>query len=326
MNQLMFTLEELRLAAERIYREMPPTPQYAWALLRQRFDTEVWLKHENHTPTGAFKVRGGITFIDWLQKEKPDVGGIITATRGNHGQAQARAAVKMGLDVVIVVPVGNSIEKNEAMRGFGAEVIEYGQDYNEAADHADLLSEKRDLFSVPSFHLELVRGVASYGLELFDGVGELDAVYVPIGNGSGICGTVAARDALGLDTKIIGVTSNRAPAILEAMEGGVISASGDAKTFADGVAVRAPSQVAFDLYAPRVDHILTVDDDQVAEAMRIIWQDTHNLAEGAGAMALAGFMTEKEIMRGKRVCTIISGGNIDQPMVASVLAGQTPLV
>lgn len=326
MNQSLFTLEELRSAADRVYQEMPATPQYAWPLLDKRFGTKLWLKHENHTPTGAFKIRGGITYIDWLMRENPGIRGIITATRGNHGQAQARAASKRGLEVVIVVPFGNSTEKNDAMRGFGAEVIEHGKDYNEAADHADMLAKERGLLPVPAFHREIVRGVASYGLELFDSSEPLDAVYVPVGNGSGICGTIAARDALGLETKVIAVVSNRAPALKDAHESGAMLPSGDARTFADGVAVRFPHEEAFQLYAPGVDHVVSVDDDLVAEAMRIIWQDTHNLAEGAGAIALAGFMAEQQQMRGQRVAAILTGGNIDQSMAAKVLSGQTPLV
>ncbi len=194
MNELRYSLDDLRSAAEQVYQEMPPTPQYEWPLLGERLGAAVWLKHENHTPTGAFKIRGGITFIDWLVREHPAVSGIVTATRGNHGQAQARSERKAGLQAVIVVPHGNSIEKNTAMRGFGAELIEYGQDYNEAAAYASHLASERNLKLVSAFHPEIVRGVASYGLELFDAVGSLDAVYVPIGNGSGICGTIAARE------------------------------------------------------------------------------------------------------------------------------------
>lgn len=322
----LFTLAELREAAQLVYREMPPTPQYAWPLLGERFDCEIWLKHENHTPTGAFKIRGGITYIAWLCKQHPEIAGIVTATRGNHGQAQARAARKAGLAAVIVVPLGNSVEKNQAMRGFGAEVIEYGADYNEAAAHAAQIAEERGLYMTPSFDLELVRGVASYGLELFDEAGELDAVYVPIGNGSGICATIAARDALGLRTKIIGTVSTRAPAVKNAMSDQRVVAAGDARTFADGVAVRIPNQAAFDIYAKSVDHVVAVDDDLIAEAMRVIWQDSHNLAEGAGAIALAGFMAESATMRGKRVAAILTGGNIDQSMAATVLAGKTPQI
>ncbi len=325
MSKLLYSLDELRSAARRIYQEMPPTPQYAWPLLEDRFDAEIWLKHENHTPTGAFKIRGGITYMDWLVREHPEASGIVTATRGNHGQAQARAARAAGLQAVIVVPHGNSIEKNTAMRGFGAELIEYGEDYNEAAEYASQLAGERNLKLVSAFHPAIVRGVASYGLELFDEAGALDAVYVPIGNGSGVCGTIAARDALGLTTKVIGVVSDRAPAAKLGLEARKISSAGKANTFADGVAVRTPDTEAFGMYSRSVDHIVMVDDDAIAEAIRIIWQDTHNLAEGAGAVALAGMIAEKKQIEGKRVAAILTGGNIDQAMVAAVLAGQTPL-
>jgi len=325
MSAPLFSLEELRAAAARIYQEMPLTPQYAWPLLAQRFGAEVWVKHENHTPTGAFKIRGGIIFIDWLMRETPGVTGIITATRGNHGQSQARAAKKTGLEVVIVVPRGNSVEKNEAMRGFGAELIEFGDDFDAARDEAHRLAGKRNMTFVSAFHTELVRGVASYGLELFDAAGALDAVYVPIGSGTGICGTIAARDALGLKTKVIGVVSSQAPAAKNAFESGELTPSESAKTFADGVAVRVPNETAYGIYANGADHIVAVDDDLIAEAMRIYWKDTHNLAEGAGAVALAGLMAEQEQMLGKRVGVILTGGNIDQGQVATVMAGQTPL-
>jgi len=325
MSNALYSLAELRSAAERVYQEMPPTPQYAWPLLGDRLGAEVWLKHENHTPTGAFKIRGGITFMDWLVREHPEVSGIVTATRGNHGQAQARAARAAGLQAVIVVPHGNSTEKNTAMRGFGAELIEYGDDYNQAADHASQLAGERNLQLVSAFHSAIVLGVASYGLELFDAAGALDAVYVPIGNGSGICGTIAARNAQGLSTKVIGVVSDRAPAAKLGLETGTIAAAGKANTFADGVAVRTPDAEAFALYSQHVDHIVTVDDESIADAIRIIWQDTHNLAEGAGAVAMAGLISEKDQVRGKRVAAILSGGNMDQSMVAAVLAGQTPL-
>ena len=325
MSESLFSLEDLRSAAQRIYQEMPPTPQYAWPLLQDRLGAEIWLKHENHTPTGAFKVRGGITYMDWLVREHPEVSGIVTATRGNHGQAQARAARNAGLQAVIVVPLGNSLEKNTAMRGFGAELIEYGQDYNEAANHASQLADERNLKLVSAFHPAVVLGVASYGLELFDAAGALDAVYVPIGNGSGVCGTIAARAALGLTTKVIGVVSDRAPAARLGLETGTIGSAGKANTFADGVAVRTPDAEAFAMYSGSVDHIVMVDDDAIADAIRIIWQDTHNLAEGAGAVALAGLIAEKKQIGGQRVAAILTGGNIDQSMVAAVLAGQTPL-
>jgi len=322
----MFTLPELREAAARVYDVMPPTPQYAWPLLAERLGINIWVKHENHTPTGAFKVRGGISYIDWLKRTKPEVKGIITATRGNHGQSQGRAAKAAGLEAVIVVPFGNSKEKNRAMRAFGAELIEHGTDFDEARQEAERIAKERSLSMVPSFHPELIRGVASYALELFDEAGALDAVYVPIGCGSGICSVIAARDALCLNTKVVGVVSTGAPAAMHSFNSGKIVESNEARTFADGAAVRVPVQSAFDIYSAGADRIIAVDDDAVAEAMRIYWQDTHNLAEGAGALALAGLISERDNMQGQNVGVILTGGNIDQDQMATVMSGETPQI
>ncbi|MBC2777415.1 threonine dehydratase [Parasphingopyxis marina] len=321
---MQFTLDELRTAAERVHREMAPTPQYPWPLLGERLGCEVWVKHENHTPTGAFKARGAITYIDWLKREHPEVPGIITATRGNHGQAQTRAAIVAGLEAVIYVPHGNSQEKNRAMRGFGAELIEHGSDFDEARVEAGRVAKERGLWPVPAFHKELARGVATYGLELFDAAGELDAVYVPIGCGSGICGTIAARDALGMKTEIIGVVASGAPGAKLSFEAGKVVETNEARTFADGAAVRVPVAEALAIYGEGASRIVAVDDADTAEAMRILWQDTHNLVEGAGALSLAGLIAERDAMAGKRVGVIVSGGNIDQSMAAEVLAGGTP--
>lgn len=321
----MFTLNELRAAADRIYREMPPSPQYAWPLLAERTGCEVWVKHENHTPTGAFKVRGAIVYIDWLKATHPDVKGIITATRGNHGQAQVRAAVKAGLTATIIVPHGNAREKNAAMRAFGAELIEHGHDFDSAKAEALSRAAQYGLFMVPSYDKELVRGVASYGLELFHAVPDLDTVYVPVGCGSGLCGTIAARDALGLKTKVVGVVSAHVDAAKQSFEAGHLIQNETAHTFADGVAVCTPVQAALDYFGKGAERFVGVTDDEVAEAIRIYWQDTHNLAEGAGAVALAALLQEREAMKGKRVAVILSGGNIDQSQAAVVLSGQTPL-
>ena len=321
----MFTLEELRAAAQRIYREMPPTPQYAWPLLAERSGCDVWVKHENHTPTGAFKARGAVTYIDWLKAAHPEVEGIITATRGNHGQAQVRAAKTAGLTATIIVPHGNAREKNAAMRAFGAELIEHGHDFDSAKAEAVSRAAQFGLFMVPSYHKELVRGVASYALELFDTVPDLDTVYVPVGCGSGLCGTIAARDALGLKTKVVGVVSAHVDAAKRSFEAGKLLPSPTAHTFADGVAVCTPVQDALDYFGKGAERFVAVSDDEVAEAIRIYWQDTHNLAEGAGAVALAAFLQERDAMQGKRVAVILSGGNIDQSQAAVVLSGQTPL-
>lgn len=321
-----FTLSSLRAAADMVHAQVPPTPQYAWPLLGQRAGCDIWVKHENHTPTGAFKVRGAITYVDWLRRTHPDVQGIITATRGNHGQAQVRAATAAGLSATIVVPHGNALEKNAAMRAFGAQLIEHGHDFDSAKAHALALAERDGLFMVPAYHDELVRGVASYGLELFDAVPDLDTVYVPVGCGSGLCGTIAARDALGLKTKVVGVVSAHVDAAKRSFEAGRLLPSPTAYTFADGVAVCTPVQAALDYYGSRADRFVAVTDDEVAQAIRIYWQDTHNLAEGAGAVALAALLQEKDAMAGKKVAVILSGGNCDMAQAAEILAGGTPQV
>ncbi len=319
-----FSLESLRAAQARVAEQVAPTAQYAWPLLAERLGCDVWVKHENHTPTGAFKVRGAITYIDWLRRTHPEVTGIITATRGNHGQAQVRAAKAAGLSATIIVPHGNSVEKNAAMRAFGAELIEHGHDFDSAKAEANARATQYGLFMVPAYHDELVRGVASYGLELFDAVADIDTVYVPVGCGSGLCGTIAARDALGLKTRIVGVVSAHVDAAKRSFEAGRLIASETAHTFADGVAVCTPVQAALDYFSTRADRFVAVSDDETAEAVRVYWQDTHNMAEGAGAVALAALMQEQEAMRGKRVAVILSGGNCDQAQAAEILSGRTP--
>lgn len=315
---------DLEQAARLVHTHMPPTPQYVWPQLCEKAGATVWVKHENHTPTGAFKVRGGITFSDWLQRTHPDVQGIITATRGNHGQSQARAATAAGLQVKILVPRGNSPEKNAAMCGFGGTIIEYGEDFDDARIEAQRLSGEQNLFMVPPFHHELVRGVASYALELFAAAPDLDTVYVPVGCGSGICGVIAARDALGLRTKVVGVVSTEALAVKLSFESGDLVETDSAATFADGIAVRVPVKEAFEIYAKGADRIVEVSDDEVAAAIRIYFSDTHNVAEGAGAASLAALLREKDRMRGKTVGVILSGGNIDTQDFREVLQSKTP--
>ncbi|MEM9975124.1 MAG: threonine dehydratase [Pseudomonadota bacterium] len=321
----MFSKDELTAASSLVNTHMPPTPQHSWPLLAQRLGCEVIVKHENHTPTGAFKVRGGITFIDWLKRAHPDAPGIITATRGNHGQSQARAATAAGLRAVVYVPRGNSVEKNAAMRAFGAELVEHGDDFDEARVEAYRVAEEEGLFIVPPFHRELVRGVATYGLELFSEHPDLHAVYVPIGCGSGICGTIAARDALGLSTRIVGVVSENAQTAKLSVEAGRPVETNDARTFADGMAVRVPVPEAMEIYGRGAERIVTVSDDAVAEAIRTFYADTHNLAEGAGAAPLAALMQERAAMAGRKVAVILCGGNIDRDWFAQVLAGKTPV-
>ncbi len=321
-----FSLTTLRAAQALIARQVAPTPQYAWPLLAARLGCDVWVKHENHTPTGAFKVRGAITYIDWLRRTHPDVTGIITATRGNHGQAQVRAAKAAGLSATIVVPHGNAREKNAAMRAFGAELIEHGHDFDSAKAEAVARAKQYGLFMVPSYDDQLVIGVASYALELFDNVLNIDTVYVPVGCGSGLCGTIAARDALGLATKVVGVVSAHVDAAKLSFEAGRLISSPSAHTFADGVAVCTPVREALDYFGTRAERFVAVTDDEVAEAARVYWQDTHNMPEGAGAVALAALMQERGAMRGKRVAVILSGGNCDQSQAAELLSGKTPQV
>lgn len=323
---MLFTRQELEEAAQLVYEHIPATPQYVWPQICEKAGATIWVKHENHTPTGAFKIRGGITFIDWLKRAEPDVPGIITATRGNHGQSQARAAVAAGLQVKIVVPKGNSVEKNAAMRAFGGTVVEFGDDFDAARVEAGRLSEEEGLFIVPAFHTALVRGVATYALEFFSAVPDLDTVYVPIGCGSGICGVISVRDALGLKTKIVGVVSTRAQTVKLSLESGSLVETKTANTFADGMAVRVPVKEAFEIYATGMDRIIAVDDDEVAEAMRFYFRDTHNVVEGAGAASLAAVLQDRDAVRGKVIGVILSGGNIDADMFATVLAGNTPKV
>lgn len=320
----MFTREELERAADLVHGQVPPTPLHNWPLLSQATGAEVWVKHENHAPTGAFKVRGGVTLIDWLRRTHPDCPGIVTATRGNHGQSQARAATAAGLRAVIYVPHGNSVEKNAAMRAFGADLREHGSDFDEAREEALRASQNEGLFFVPPFHRELVRGVATYGYEMFLAQPDLDTVYVGIGGGSGICGVIAARDALGLSARVVGVVSENAPTAKLSAESGVPTPTDSARTFADGLAVRVPLPEAMAVYATGADRIIAVSEEEIAAAIRLYFTATHNLAEGAGAAALAGLMQEHAAMAGRKVGLILSGGNIDIEWMRIVLAGGVP--
>ena len=307
----MFTLPELEAASRVVYDSFPGTPQYAWPLLAQRCGAEVWVKHENHTPTGAFKLRGGLIYAERLKRERPDVKGIISATRGNHGQSLAWAGQRYGIAVTIVVPHGNSLEKNAAMRAFGAELIEHGDDFEAAREAAARLAVERGLVFAPSFAPDLVKGVGTYSLELLRGAPALDALYVPIGLGSGICGAIFTRDLLGLSTEIIGVQSTGADCYARSLEAGHVVVLNRAETMADGMAVRQPDAEAFEIIRRGVSRIVTVSDDEIGTAIRAYWTDTHNLTEGAGAAPLAALMQERERMAGKRVGLVVSGGNID---------------
>ncbi len=313
------TRPQLEAAAELVYRTMTPTAQIRWPLLGMRCGCEVWVKHENHTPTGAFKIRGGLVYMDDLVRRRPDVPGVIAATRGNHGQSVAFAARDHGVAAVIVAPQGNSPAKNKAMRAYGAELIEHGDDFNAALDYAMALADERGLHMMGSYHDILVRGVASYSLELLSAAPELDVFYVPIGLGSGICGAIAARDALNLKTRIVGVVSENAAAYALSFEAQKPVSTNSADTFADGVAVRVPNPDALDVILKGVERVVAVSDHEILAAMGHYFDDTHNIAEGAGAAPLAALLQEREAMRGKSVGLVLSGGNLDRDLYMRAL-------
>jgi threonine dehydratase len=307
----MFSLTELERAHEIVRAGVPPTAAHAWPLLAVRLGTEVIVKHENHTPAGAFKVRGGLTYMERLKRERPQASGIISATTGNHGQSLAFAAARYGLPATIYVPHGNSIEKNRAMKAFGANLIEYGSDFQEAREEAVRHAERDGLHMVPSFHRDLVRGVSTYALELFRAAPDIDVLYVPIGQGSGICGCITARDLLGLKTEIVGVQSTEAPSYALSFKAGKVVSTNSSNTRADGIATRVPDVEALEIICKGASRIVEVTDDEIGSAIRAYWTDTHNLAEGAGAAALAAATQEKAKLAGRRVGLILSGGNID---------------
>ena len=307
----MFDLRQLEQAQAIVGAAMPPTPAYAWPLLSERLGATAIVKHENHTPIGAFKVRGGLVYVDRLKRERPATAGLISATRGNHGQSLAFAAGRYEVPVTIYVPTGNSVEKNRAMRAFGARLIEHGEDFQAAREEAERHAWRDGLEFVPSFHPDLVMGVATYALELLRRFGDIDVLYVPIGQGSGICGCILARDLLGLATEIVGVQSTEAPSYALSFAAGTVVSTNSSNTLADGMATRVPDPDALAIIRKGASRIVQVTDDEVAAAIRAYWTDTHNLSEGAGAAALAAAMQEKPRLRGKRVGLILSGGNID---------------
>lgn len=321
---MSFSLDELNYATQLVRRWVPPTPQHAWPLLADVLGARVWVKHENHTPTGAFKVRGGLVYADRLRSRQPGMAGMVSATRGNHGQSLAFAGRARDLSVTIVVPRGNSPDKNAAMSGFGAEVIEHGHDFQAAREYSVEVASERGLEAVPPYHPDLVLGVATYARELFAAVEDLDAVYVPVGMGSGISGLIRVRDLFGLRTEIIGVVSERAAATAESFAAGTVVTTESADTFVDGVACRVPDPVAVETINAGAARIVAVSEDAAAEAVRIHFATTHNAPEPAGAMALAGALGEIDQARGKRIGLIQTGGNIDSVMLRDLLAGHTP--
>ena len=313
------TLEDIESASRLVYEEMPPTPQYRWPMLCERLGTELWVKHENHSPVGAFKIRGGLVYFENLVRSGQVPKGVIGATRGNHGQSVGYAARRYGIPATIVVPHGNSLEKNAAMCALGVNLIEHGDEFQVSREYAQKLAREQSLHLVPSFHRLLVTGVATYSLELLQEVKDIDVVYVPIGLGSGICGMLAARDALGLETKVVGVVSAHALAYAKSFTAGNPVESPVTTQLSDGMACRVPEPEALDLILRGVDRIVQVTDDEVSAAMRMMFECTHNVCEGAGAAALAAATQEKTRIKGLKVAVVATGGNVDQDVFAQVL-------
>ncbi|MDP3835208.1 MAG: threonine dehydratase [Hydrogenophaga sp.] len=315
------TLNDIEAAAGVVYRAFPPTPQYRWATLSARLGTDCWVKHENHTPVGAFKIRGGLTYFDQLEARGELPREVMSATRGNHGQSIGWAARAHGVPCTIVVPRGNSVEKNAAMRALGATLIEHGDDFQASREHAMRLAGERGAHMVPSFHFDLLRGVSTYWWEFFRAVPALDVVYVPIGQGSGACSAIAAKLALGRAVRIVGVVSAHATTYADSLAAGRVVESPVTTVLADGMACRVADAAALAVLAPHLDRIVRVTDDQVAQAMRMLFADTHNVAEGAGAASFAAAWLERETLKGQVVGTTLCGGNVDSAVMAAVLNG-----
>ena len=313
------TLHEIAEAQKLVYELMLPTPQISWPLLNQKLEANVWIKHENHTPIGAFKARSAVFYAAKLFQGANGIKGMITATRGNHGQSIALAGQRFNVPVTIVVPHGNSVEKNAAMRSQGARLIEFGQDFQESREHAQKLSQEHGLHLIPSLHRDIITGVATYWMELFTAVPDLDVVYAPIGMGSGVCAACAVRNGMKLKTKIIGVAAEGAPAYALSFEAGRNIAAPVTTVIADGMACRVPNDDALEIIQQNVDHIVKVSDGEIRHAMRIYFSDTHNVIEGAGAASLAAALKEKGSLRGKRIAVIATGGNVDRDVFAKVL-------
>ena len=317
----LFTLPELREAARSVHAIMHPTPQYASPRLAEATGCRVWVKHENHTPTGAFKVRGAIIYMDALRRSAHPIEGVITATRGNHGQSVAFSATRNGIPATIFVPRGNAADQNAAMRAFGAKVVEFGRDFDEAREECARLAAEQNLHFIPPFHRDLVKGVSTYALELFEAVSSVDTVYVPIGMGSGIAGLICARNLLGLQTQIVGVVARNASAMALSFEAGHPVPTASARTFADGVATRQPNEEAVAIIRKGAARIVQVSEDEIAAAIRTYFQTTHQVVEGAGATPLAALLQERERMRDKTVALVMTGSNIDAAVYAHILSG-----
>jgi threonine dehydratase len=313
------TIDEIKEAQKLVYAVMPPTPQYVWPLLGERLGTEVWVKHENHTPIGAFKARTAVVYVSGLFRGSKGPSGLVTATRGNHGQSVALAAKRFNVPAYIVIPRGNSTEKNAAMRAQGGNLIEFGADFQESKEHAQKLSEEHGWHLVPSYHRDIIRGVATYWLEFFSAVDDLDVVYVPIGQGSGICSCSAVRNGLNLKTRIVGVVADGAPAYALSFDAGHKVAAPATTLLGDGMACRVPDDSALEVILENVDRVVRVSEEEIGQAMKFYYTDTHNVVEGAGAAGLAAALKEKRMLQGKRVGLVATGGNVDHDVFARVL-------
>ncbi len=320
--EMLPSLEEIHQAAEVVYQTLSPTPQYSWPLLNQKLGVETWLKHENHLPVGAFKVRGGLTYFHALKQNQPNCPGIITATRGNHGQSVGLAAARFNFPVTVVVPHGNSREKNAAMKALGVRLIEHGDDFQASLEYSQQLAQEQNLHAIPPFHPWLLRGVSTYSWEMLRAVPDLDVVFIPIGMGSGICGMVAARKALKHNVKIVGVVSAQAPAYARSFAQRARIEAPVTTQLADGLACRSPSEDALNIIWKEIDYIVEVSDVAIESAMRDVFECTHNIAEGAGAASVAAAIKEKATLKGKKIGMVLSGGNIDREVYAQVLANQ----
>jgi len=320
MTQQLPSLQDIEAAAQVVYQSFQATPQYRWGTLSQRLGTECWVKHENHTPVGAFKIRGGLTYFDQLKQRAEMPREVISATRGNHGQSIGWAARAHGVACSIVVPLGNSTEKNAAMRALGANLIEHGRDFQEAREHALRLATERGAHMVPSYHMDLLRGVSTYWWEFFKAVPQLDVVYVPIGQGSGACSAIAAKLALGHRARLVGVVSAHATTYADSIAAGRVVEAPVSTELADGMACRVADAAALAVLTPHLDHVVQVTDAEVAQAMRALFADTHNVAEGAGAASFAAAWQERHRLKGQTVGTTLCGGNVDSATFAKVLS------
>jgi threonine dehydratase len=309
-------------AADFLRELVPPTPQFVWPQVAAAFGAEVWIKHENHTPIGAFKARSVAVYFRELLRREPGIAGVITATRGNHGQAVGLAARLFKLPATIYVPRGNSVEKNAAMRALGAALVEHGDDFQESREEAMRVAARDGLHLVPSYHLDIVKGVATYWAELFRAAPDLDVIYVPIGMGSGICAAAAARNLFSPRTKIVGVCSAHALASARSFAAREVVEAPVSTKLGDGMACRKLDGESIATMVENVERIVEVTDAELAEAMRAIFRMTHNVAEGAGAAGFAAAWRERASLAGRRVGLPMTGGNVDAPAFADVLAGK----